>query len=124
MYISISVDFVLGNSAIHFMNALQFTGTAHFELEVMVELEVIVVEFSDPVDDYRIDLCDLYIDEMSLDPQNEGSDQYTCSLGEVSRDLDLESGLPMTATFTSDSQPWPVSEVTLLSTFAYSSCLG
>ena len=77
------------------------------------QLEVQVVRVSDPVDDCRagregLDVCQLYIDEMCLDPQSEEQD---CSLIESTSDLDLDSGLPRTRTLTVTNQPWPVSRV-------------
>ena len=79
------------------------------------QLEVQVVRFRDPVNDCGggIDVCDLYIDEMCLDPQFEepGSEEedQDCSLIEYENNLDLESGLPKTRTLSVTNQPWPVS---------------
>ena len=74
-----------------------------------------VVRVRDPVNDCGggIDLCQLYIDEMCLDPQIEepGSEEeeQECSLIKDENDLDLESGLPKTRTLSVTNQPWPVS---------------
>ena len=91
----------------YIMFAFQFTVTAQFRLEI------VVVEFSDSSNNCGADGCDLFINRLCLDPSNEECTNGVCSLDEDSSDLDLESGLPKTATLTS-SQPWPVSVVTPL----------
>ena len=79
------------------------------------QLEVQVVRVRDPVDDCGggIDVCDLYIDEMCLDPQFEepGSEEeeQDCSLTRFTNNVDLEGGLPRTRTLSVTNQPWPVS---------------
>ncbi|CAI8051461.1 Fat-like cadherin-related tumor suppressor homolog [Geodia barretti] len=78
------------------------------------QLEVQVVRVRDSVDDcgWWPEVCDLYIDEMCLDPQFEepGSEEedQDCSLIEYENNLDLESGLPKTRTLSVTNQPWPV----------------
>ena len=73
-----------------------------------------VVRVGDSVNDCGggIDLCQLYIDKICLDPQFEepGSEQE-CSLVEHENDLDLFSGLPNTRTLAVTAQPWPVCEI-------------
>ena len=91
----------------YIMFAFQFTVTAQFRLEI------VVVEYSDSSNNCGVDGCDRYISKLCLDPSNEECTNGACSLDDDLRDLDLESGLPRTATLTS-SQPWPVSEVTPL----------
>ena len=54
------------------------------------------------------DECDLYIDEMCLDPQS-GETEQECSLAASTGDLDLYKGLPMTGNLSVSSKPWPVS---------------
>ena len=79
------------------------------------ELEVQVVRVRDPVDDCGAwpEVCDLYIDEMCLDPQSEepGSEEeeQDCSLTRFTNNVDLEDGLPRTRTLSVTNQPWPVS---------------
>ena len=93
---------------------------ANFRLEIRVE------EFSNSDNDCGGDRCDLYINWLCLDPDplnvcNTGS----CSLDGDSRDYDLESGLSIS--LTAESQPWPVSKVTLLRVYVYEtliSCVG
>ena len=72
-----------------------------------------MVDVSDPVDECGTFACDLYIDDICLKPQSEDQQSEdandNCSLGEFSGDLNLEEGLPKTESFTSDTQPWPVS---------------
>ena len=75
-----------------------------------------MVDFSNSNNDCGTDGCDLYINKLCLDPDplNGECSESSCSLGEDSDDLDLESGLPKSKTLTVESRPWPVSEVTPL----------
>ena len=79
------------------------------------QLEVQVVRVRDPVDycGTLFDMCDLYTDEMCLDPKFEepGSEEedQDCSLIKDEDDLNLEFGLPKTKTLSVTNQPWPVS---------------
>ena len=73
-------------------------------------LEIRVVDFSNSNNDCGFDGCQLFINNLCLDPLNDVCVKGSCSLDGDSRDLDLESGLPKTTFLTSESQPWPVSE--------------
>ena len=81
------------------------------------EFQVQVRDFDDSVDDCGggFDICDLYIDDMCLSPlpgpgSGERGEDEECSLGERSKNVDIESGLPRTVSINSDTtQPWPVS---------------
>ena len=103
---------------------LQFRVTANFRLEIRV------VDFSNSNNNCGGDGCDLYINYLCLDPLNDVCVKGSCSLDGDSRDLDLERGLPKTTSLTSESQPWPVSEVTLLwvyirvNAWNFVSCVG
>ena len=87
-----------------------------------------VVRVRDSVNDCGVglgfDVCQLYIDEMCLDPQFEepGSEEedQDCSFIEYGNDLDLESGLPETRTLSVTNQPWPVSYQQLLNCISLS----
>lgn len=87
---------------------LQFRVTANFRLEIMVE------EYSNSNNDCGADKCDLYINKLCLDPgaPNECNED-SCSLDADTHDYNLKSGLPRLISLTAESQPWPVSEVTL-----------
>ena len=73
-----------------------------------------MVDFSNSDDYCGPDGCDLYINRICLDPLKGECTQGSCSLGEDSNDLDLETGLPQLIALTVEFQPWPVSEVTPL----------
>ena len=78
-------------------------------VESQFELDIRVVDFSDRVGDCggMLDVCQLYIDKICLDPQS-NYDQ-SCTLGALTRETDLDSGLPKNRAFSVDTKPWPVS---------------